>query len=564
MADVKFETIRVALNGSVGTQNITISGFGTPIAAIFTAETLNTDNTITAGSEISVGYTDGTSSACVVVDSVDGVSTTNTNRAQRTDRVLSNVGLSVSSSFSSWVTDGVQITNNSASTRFVTVTLIGGADVINAKVEFKQLTSTSNNITTTGFEPDLVFLNSIGLNTLAGSTVSTDLLSNGIAINDGVDSNYGYLQYQENAVTTTNTGQWVSSTHSVGQYFNGSLNWGGAVGSYVTSGFTITTSASTGNDYICYLALKFQNSPLIDVSIEDSPTVTGTKHFGSTGSAPSFHMMLTSNAPSLVAASSGLGHTFYTADTTNQYTNGISGQDNVSTSVTDSISTSGRLQQLFNGAKQFDSTFTSFDSTGANYNFTSVDGTSRKWISMFIGDGVGGGISITAESGTYLYTGSNTGLLATKLLQANSSTYNYTGTNIDLLRGLNLNASTGTYVYSGANASLLKGFTLAANSGSYVYTGTNSDLIFTPVGSFTLSANTGAYVYQGTNINFNQNRVIIASSGTYTYSGSNISIVLPGQIWTDKPSVSTSWNNQANVITNWGDKTTVTTIWTDK
>lgn len=153
-----------------------------------------------------------------------------------------------------------------------------------------------------------------------------------------------------------------------------------------------------------------------------------------------------------------------------------------------------------------------------------------------------GGVSITAESGTYTYTGSSAGLLATRILQANSGSYNYTGTDINLLRG----------------------FTLSANSGSYAYSGANVDLIFTPVGSFTLTADTGTYSYSGTDINFSRNHVIIASSGTYTYSGSDISIILPGQIWTDKPNVSTSWLNQASVVTNWSDKTTVTTIWTDK
>ena len=162
------------------------------------------------------------------------------------------------------------------------------------------------------------------------------------------------------------------------------------------------------------------------------------------------------------------------------------------------------------------------DATGVN-----MPTNGSAWINLG-----GGGISVTAESGTYLYTGTDAQLLTARILKAD----------------------TGAYLYTGSTVNLLKGLVLTTSSGSYSYLGQDATLTYTPAGAFILTANSGNYAYTGSNINFNRDRVIIASSGTYNYSGTDIQIILPGQIWTDKPSASTNWNNQ----------TVTTTIWTDK
>tara|TARA_R100000544_G_C2216369_1_gene54812 strand:+ start:52 stop:915 length:864 start_codon:yes stop_codon:yes gene_type:complete len=139
-------------------------------------------------------------------------------------------------------------------------------------------------------------------------------------------------------------------------------------------------------------------------------------------------------------------------------------------------------------------------------------------------------------------------------LSADSGSYFLTGENVDLLKSSILKADSGLYFLSGSDAALLKGYTLDAEQGVYAYLGQDIELIYTPAGSFVLEAESGFYSYIGSDINFNRDRVIIASSGSYSYNGTDIQIILPGQIWTDKPRASTSWN----------DKTSVTTIWTDK
>ena len=175
-------------------------------------------------------------------------------------------------------------------------------------------------------------------------------------------------------------------------------------------------------------------------------------------------------------------------------------------------------------------------SSDTNVPLSDIIGTARSGattdIGAFVFVGGGGGSTLTADSGTYLYTGTDAQLLATRILKAD----------------------TGAYLHTGSTVSLLKGFILTAQSGSYSYLGQDATLTYTPAGAFILTADSGNYTYTGSNINFNRDRVIIASSGTYNYSGTDIQIILPGQIWTDKPSASTNWNNQ----------TVTTTIWTDK
>jgi len=161
-----------------------------------------------------------------------------------------------------------------------------------------------------------------------------------------------------------------------------------------------------------------------------------------------------------------------------------------------------------------------------NQNSPSTWGTSGSWADS------GGGNTLAADSGAYTYTGTSVNLIRAKILTADSGNYTYTGTSVSLLKGSVLNADTG----------------------AYAYTGTDVTLTYTPAGSFVLTADSGLYTYTGSDINFNRNRVIIASSGNYSYSGTDIQFLLPGQVWTDKPSVSTNWTN----------KTQVTTIWTDK
>ena len=83
---------------------------------------------------------------------------------------------------------------------------------------------------------------------------------------------------------------------------------------------------------------------------------------------------------------------------------------------------------------------------------------------------VSGGSTLAADSGTYLYTGTDASLLVSRIMQASS----------------------GSYTYIGASINLLKGFVLTAQSGSYSYLGQDATLTYTPVGANILIADSGS------------------------------------------------------------------------
>ena len=137
----------------------------------------------------------------------------------------------------------------------------------------------------------------------------------------------------------------------------------------------------------------------------------------------------------------------------------------------------------------------------------------------FVG-AAGGASTLTADSGSYTYTGTTLELQRGLDLAVDSGSYAYTGTNIDFQRGLVIAADSGSYTYSGTNIDLLVGSVLVSESGAYVYTGTAIDF----AQGFGVVADSGAYVYTGTNVDFIEQRILTAESGSYIYTGTTANI----------------------------------------
>jgi len=396
-----FKTVRVALNTSTGTQDITISGFGTPKAAIFYYNVNTDDDTIFNLVRLSEGYTDGTNQAVTAITSADGQSTTNCKRAVRNDAVIAAISTSsyqTRANFDSWVTDGVRIniTTAPSAARFVTVVLINGDDVLSTFAGTPTLSSTST-VVNVGFEASLVVMSTVGQSVNPASPVDQSIFSSGFAVNDGSDTNAGVFSSDQTALSTSNSGSYTSDQYSVGEVFNNTLNWGGSVGSYTGTGFTVTTTVSPSTDVIALLAIELDTGAQAKIVNYDSPTSAGARNFTGSGFTPSFVMMQTSNNTSLDTNQDGTAVGTFVADDTNQYTNTHTSLDNVSTSVCKILTKSGGLAQLNGNSKQFDSTFTSFNSDGCEINFSVVDGTIRKWTALYIGE-VSSGITVTGTA----------------------------------------------------------------------------------------------------------------------------------------------------------------------
>lgn len=135
------------------------------------------------------------------------------------------------------------------------------------------------------------------------------------------------------------------------------------------------------------------------------------------------------------------------------------------------------------------------------------------------------GRPLTASSGSYTYTGSSATLnkgaaLNNRELTANSGSYTYTGSTATLSRGRPLTASAGSYSYSGQSATVLRKRSLTASAGSYAYSGQSSVLYK----GRPLTASPGSYSYSGQSATLSRGRPVTAQSGNYTYTGSNATL----------------------------------------
>jgi len=146
-------------------------------------------------------------------------------------------------------------------------------------------------------------------------------------------------------------------------------------------------------------------------------------------------------------------------------------------------------------------------------------------ITYFTSTAGGGAFTLTADSGTYTYTGTDTTLKSGRKLPANSGSYTYTGTNTGLRRGYTLAPDSGSYTITGTDASLRADRKLSANSGSYTWTGQDVTLTYTPAsGAYTLVAEQGTYTYTGTSATLRAGRKLPASSGAYTLTGTDATL----------------------------------------
>ncbi len=181
----KIEPARVALNSGTGTQDITVSGFGTPVGAIFFLVKATTAGTEVADARMSIGATDGTNHWCTT----SSMTATGPQLGHKfaTDRVAGELNPNGDTDdsvivFDSWITNGVRvnITNDRSAACFLVVWLIGGGATASVG------TYTPSSSTTTkspGFTTKLLFMAGSGV--ASGSTSNTCVLNYGIGTWDG-------------------------------------------------------------------------------------------------------------------------------------------------------------------------------------------------------------------------------------------------------------------------------------------------------------------------------------------------------------------------------------------
>lgn len=147
------------------------------------------------------------------------------------------------------------------------------------------------------------------------------------------------------------------------------------------------------------------------------------------------------------------------------------------------------------------------------------------WLFQLIpAGGVQGGAvdnkTITADAGSYAFTGSTAAVELGREVAADAGSYLFGGTDAALEVGREVVAAAETYAVSGQDAALERGYEVAADAGSYTVSGTAA----TFVRSYVVTVEAGSYVIGGQDAGLVATGgapVLVADGGSYTISGTD-------------------------------------------
>lgn len=152
---------------------------------------------------------------------------------------------------------------------------------------------------------------------------------------------------------------------------------------------------------------------------------------------------------------------------------------------------------------------------------------SRTIIPQFLSIGQGLGVSllrslsISAEAGSLVLTGSAADLIRALKIAADTGSIEITGTDADLLRALKVSGDSGALVLSGTDSDLLRALKVSAEAGSLVLSGTAADLLR----ALSLSADAGSLFLSGTDADLLRGLKISADAGSVVLTGTEASLL---------------------------------------
>lgn len=126
-----------------------------------------------------------------------------------------------------------------------------------------------------------------------------------------------------------------------------------------------------------------------------------------------------------------------------------------------------------------------------------------------------GAYSLTADVGTFSFTGQPANLLVGYDMAAAGATYSYTGQPAVLSYGRPMTAALGTFTYTGQAANLLVGLDFAAAGATFTYTGQDAVLSY----GRPMAAAVGTFTYNGQPAGLLIGLDMVAAGATYSYNG---------------------------------------------
>lgn len=381
---------------SSGSQDITIPGFDVVKAAIFIIGNPTAAGIPASGIEYSIGITDGIKSRATGFSSEEGLPNSNTQSVGSEDHLLilpekGGNGFAGSAIFEEWIQDGIRINWDvfPSGDYLLTAIFFGGSHLDAVVDTFSSPSVTGSTINVdVGFEPDQLIGISNGF-ALNQTIQSLGRISLGFADNSP-DVDQGSVTYYSagNAVIGSPSSI-VSSGIFARQITLSSSGNAVQISGFTSSGFIAETVILNGSTEVGFLALKYNDDRQHFVGFVDSPVTSGISEFTN----PGFHplavcqsLTLLENLNDLTAFNEAGAHGL------SVFTQG----EEFSHSFSEKSSVTMQNQTLFddtainfpdqNGLPSFVASFDQMTASGWKLNFTSVDGSVRKWLVLAIED----------------------------------------------------------------------------------------------------------------------------------------------------------------------------------
>lgn len=368
------------ING--GTQDLTVSGFGTPVCAMFFAGYGTANGTAVDHAMMAMGFADFTNGQSVAGASEDNLITSDTGTTSGTSvlRTLLNTDQTTDgTATAATITNGVRLTwADAPPTAYLVNTVMFNSNLVsNCFVGSLAGSVTLNGTASTtspGFQPDLVLI-------LVEHITSSNRISVGWAVNDGGVVQRSAGMSDNNAAASMDVSGVIRSDRVA---VNSTTSTGASLEftSFDANGFTLTTRDNGLSLTARYMAIKFANGLRAKVTTCATPTATGASSCTGVGWTPQAGLfMLTESAAVGTYYNTDNGEVFglsgFTAS--NQYASSEYTEDSDGTSNTESITDSKPVRLRKDSLDFIVATLTGFQSDGADFNYSTTSGTARQF-----------------------------------------------------------------------------------------------------------------------------------------------------------------------------------------
>ncbi len=378
-SDTVLRMVEFTIPSSTGTQDYTISGFGTPVAYIVVIGDATADGTIESDLILSYGFSDGTRHWMTCCNDEDAQATSDSNSSDYDNGVcrVTTPGTNTvtdRATHSAFITDGVRLnwSNVAGDNKRGYIILIDAPNAHVATIDADGAAE-STYVQTPGFQANLFIGNASPRNSVNGSSNSCNP-NFGVAVDDSGLSYRCWSGSSTNGQSTSATGGHLKTDRLCGKV-GSTGNWqrGYIIENITATQYTVRVKDGAG-DYMAVLAID-TGSTRVQIGTGSCPSSIGVQTFN-TDWKPAAVLLGITNYDGVDADKDHLMVGVGFADGTDEHSVSGSAQDNVGTTVCKSLSQSDLYAALQNtGGKACIGHLEAFNKSGSSGNFQ-IDFTS--------------------------------------------------------------------------------------------------------------------------------------------------------------------------------------------